>query len=80
MDPILKTLLEVGGGGVIVGVLIYLRRSGCLIKKKANSCDCSIQADLDGDGKSDLNISVSDVESPSEAKSESKIYRDAQSP
>ena len=65
MNPILTTILEILGGGVALGVIIKLRQSGCLIKKKPNSCDCSVQADLDGDGKTDLKISVSDVDSPS---------------
>ena len=64
MNPVVKTILEVVGGAVSVGLLLYLRRSGCLIKKKPNSCDCAIQADLDGDGKTDVNIRVSDADSP----------------
>ena len=53
-----KTILEIVGGAVSVGLLIYLRRSGCLITKKPNSCDCAIQADLDGDGVNDVEMKV----------------------
>ena len=58
MTPVVKTLLEILGGAISVGALLYLRRSGCLIKKKPNSCDCAIQADLDGDGHNDMEMKV----------------------
>ena len=80
MDPVVKVILEVLGGGIALGVLIKLRRSGCWIKKKSNSCDCSIQADLDGDGNTDVDITISGVKED-HFRSESKVsIRDDTSP
>ena len=60
MEPILKILLEILGGGLTFALLYKIRTSGCLIKKKPNSFNCQIKMDIDGDGKDDLKISVTD--------------------
>ena len=75
MNPLLKIVLEILGSGVVLGAMYKLRRSGCLIKKKPNSCDCAIQADLDGDGKTDVNIRVSDADSPTSSDIKEDHFR-----
>ena len=71
MATILRYILEIGASGLAIGILIYLRRSGCLIKKKPNSFNCQVKMDVDGDGKDDLKISVTD--SPTSTTEESAI-------
>ena len=64
----MKVVLEMLGGGVFFAILYKLRKSGCILKKKANSCECSLKADIDGDGKTDIKISVSDLDTPTSSE------------